>query len=128
MVQFHPWFNFVSLCCNLIIIHYNTQTQWEIKFKPRIKLNHNIYPGFIPFFEQKLQGFFKDSLPMLQGLHSLQKRALSLCLFYFLHNIGNIILKVFLCLLGWIKLAPKFKDFPEPTAILNDFQGLDLLF
>ena len=30
--------------------------------------------------------------------------------------------------LGWIKLAPKFKDFPAPTAIFKDFQGLELLF
>ena len=26
-----------------IIIHYLTQKQKKIKFKPRIKLNHNIY-------------------------------------------------------------------------------------
>ena len=26
--------------------------------------------------------------------------------------------------LGWIKLAPKFKEFPAPTAIFKDFQGL----
>ena len=25
--------------------------------------------------------------------------------------------------LGWIKLAPKFKDFPVSTAIFKDFQG-----
>ena len=25
--------------------------------------------------------------------------------------------------LGWIKLAPKFKDFPAPTEIFKDFQG-----
>ena len=35
--------NFISLCFKLIIIHYHTQKQREIKFKPRIKLNHNIY-------------------------------------------------------------------------------------
>ena len=35
--------NFISLCCKLIIIHYHTPKQREIKFKPRIKLNHNIY-------------------------------------------------------------------------------------
>ena len=34
--------NFISLCFKLIIIHYNTQEQREIKFKPRIKLNHSI--------------------------------------------------------------------------------------
>ena len=35
--------NFISLCCKLIIIHYHTPKQREKKFKPRIKLNHNIY-------------------------------------------------------------------------------------
>ena len=35
--------NFIFLCFKLIIIHYHTQKQREIKFKPRIKLNHNIY-------------------------------------------------------------------------------------
>ena len=43
------WFNFIlgltfiSLCFKLIIIHYHTPKQREIKFKPRIKLNHNTY-------------------------------------------------------------------------------------
>ena len=36
--------------------------------------------------------------------------------------------KVFLCSLGWIKLAPKFKDFPALTAIFKNFQGLEFLF
>ena len=35
--------NFIFLCFKLIIIHYHTQKQNKIKFKPRIKLNHNIY-------------------------------------------------------------------------------------
>ena len=35
--------NFISLCFKLIIIHYHTRKQKEIKFKPRIKLNHKIY-------------------------------------------------------------------------------------
>ena len=35
--------NFISLCFKLIIIHYHTAKQREIKFKLRIKLNHNIY-------------------------------------------------------------------------------------
>ena len=34
--------NFISLCFKLLIIHYHTQKQREIKFKPRIKWNHNI--------------------------------------------------------------------------------------
>ena len=32
--------NFIFLCFKLIIIHYHTQKQRQIKFKPRIKLNH----------------------------------------------------------------------------------------
>ena len=27
-----------------------------------------------------------------------------------------------------IKLAPKFKDFPAPTAIFKDFHGLEFFF
>ena len=34
--------NFISLCFKLIIIHYHTPKQREIKFERRIKLNHNI--------------------------------------------------------------------------------------
>ena len=35
--------NFIFLCFKLIVIHYHTQKQRKIKFKPRKKLNHNIY-------------------------------------------------------------------------------------
>ena len=36
--------NFIFFCFELIIIHYHTQKQKKIKFKPRRKLlNHNIY-------------------------------------------------------------------------------------
>ena len=43
VVQFHRWFNFSSIICfKLIIIHYHTQKQRKIKFKQRMKLNHNI--------------------------------------------------------------------------------------
>ena len=41
--SFIPGLNFVFLCFKLIILHYHTQTQREIKFKPRMQLNHNIY-------------------------------------------------------------------------------------
>ena len=37
--------NFISLCSKLII-DYHTPKQRKIKFKPRIKLNHNKYPHF----------------------------------------------------------------------------------
>ena len=35
--------NFIFLCFKLIILHYHTRKQRKIKFKPGIKLNHNIY-------------------------------------------------------------------------------------
>ena len=41
--SFIPGLNVVFLCVKLIIIHYHTQTQRKIKFKPRMKLNHNVY-------------------------------------------------------------------------------------
>ena len=34
--------NFIFLCFRLIIIHYHTPKQREIKFEQRINLNHNI--------------------------------------------------------------------------------------
>ena len=45
--------NFIFFCLKLIIIHYHTQKQKKIKFKPRIKLNHNINTKSI---DTKLQG------------------------------------------------------------------------
>ena len=35
--------NFILFCFKLIIIYYHTQKQKKMKFKPRIKLNHNIF-------------------------------------------------------------------------------------
>jgi len=48
--------NFIFLCFQLIIIHYHTPTQKEIKFKPRIKLNHisNISFGAKQFEKAKV--------------------------------------------------------------------------
>ena len=43
------WFNFIPslsfrfFSFKLIFVHYHTQKQKKIKFKPRIKLNHNMY-------------------------------------------------------------------------------------
>ena len=37
--------NFISFCSKLVI-DYHTPKQRKIKFKPRIKLNHNKYPHF----------------------------------------------------------------------------------
>ena len=41
--------NFIFLCFKLIIIHYHTPKQSIIKFKPRMKLNHNTYSLFLCF-------------------------------------------------------------------------------
>ena len=43
LVQFYPWFKFYFLCFRLINIHYGTPKQRKIKFKPMVKLNHNIH-------------------------------------------------------------------------------------
>ena len=42
-VNFIFGLNFTSLCFKLIIVHYHTYKPGEMKFKPRIKLNHNMY-------------------------------------------------------------------------------------
>ena len=34
--------NFIFLCLKLIVLYYHPLNQREIKFKQRIKLNHNI--------------------------------------------------------------------------------------
>ena len=56
------WFNFIlglnlfHLCFKLIIINYHSQKQRKRKFKPRIKLNHNIYiQGQRIFFVEKVR-------------------------------------------------------------------------
>ena len=41
--NFIPGLNFISHCFGVIIIHYLTPKQREIKFKPGMKLNHSIY-------------------------------------------------------------------------------------
>ena len=48
--------NFISLCFKVIIIHYHTQKQREIKFEPRIKLNHNIHVH-VPGTSKRLFGY-----------------------------------------------------------------------
>ena len=44
------WLNFIHdlnfFLCSKLIIDYHTPKQRKIKFKPRIKLNHNKYPHF----------------------------------------------------------------------------------
>ena len=96
------------------------------------------FSGFIyPFLNKKLKDFsrtFKDRFPIFQGLHSVQKRALSLYFFgssptWAILSWRSFCVYSFLPLenlKGWIKLALKFKDFSAPTAII--FQGLSRTF
>ena len=53
LVQFYLWFKFYFFCFKLIIIYHHTQKQKKIKFKPRIKLNHNIYTTALANKEQR---------------------------------------------------------------------------
>jgi len=38
--------------------------------------------GFVPFFEQKIQGLFKDTFRVFQGLYSMQKKSLESMSFF----------------------------------------------
>jgi len=59
--------NFISLCFKLIIIHYHTQKQREIEFKPRIKLNHNIDTTVAVAVQRRV----KNELAFFQSLSRL---------------------------------------------------------
>ena len=74
--------------------------------------------GFVPFFEQKIQGLSNDTFPIFQGLLPVQKRALSLRLFQFFHNMSNSIPKVFL----WF--APIPLEFYLNYIVSIEIQGL----
>ena len=55
MVQFYTWFKFYfHLFLGTVMYNNELKTLREIKFKPRIKLNHKTY--IIPFL-QKFQDF-----------------------------------------------------------------------
>ena len=84
-------------------------------------------------FEQKLQGLFKDFQGHISHFSrtpfSAKKRFESMSFLvlpqheqFYPEGLSYQVLEN----LGWIKLAPKFKDFPAPTAIFKDFQGLEL--
>ena len=70
---------FFSLCFKLIIIYYHTQKQRRINFKPRTKLNHNIYK-FIFLFLFHFIPCFRVMLPlscMRHGQRLVMKNFLS---------------------------------------------------
>ena len=86
--------------------------------------------GFVPFFEQNIQGLFKDfqgNISYFARTPFSAKKSLESMSFLFFHNMSNFILKVFLYLLLFlIKLALKFKDFPALTSVFKDFQGIEI--
>ena len=61
-------------------VHERTIYSHVLRNPVRCKTDKN-NTGFIPFFKPKIQGLiktFKDTFPIFQGLHSVQKRALNL--------------------------------------------------
>ena len=50
VVQFYPWLKFYFPLCLGMVMYDNEFKTKEIKFEPRIKLNHNINT-FIGFFK-----------------------------------------------------------------------------
>ena len=86
---------------------------------------------FIPFFERTFQGLSRTHFPLFKD--SIQCKKESWVYVFFSSSTTSAIStwrsSVFAPFpLGWIKLALKFKDFPAPTAIFKDLQGLEFLF
>ena len=56
--------------------------------------------GFVPFFEQKIQGLLRTHFPFFKdSIQLCKKESWVYGFFQFFHNMSNFILKVFLCLL-----------------------------
>ena len=93
-------------------IHYHhdpADTNWGIQLRYQLDRGLSIQ-GSYRFLNKKFKDFsrtFRDTFSIFQGLHSVQKRALSLCLFWFFHNTSNFIPKVFLCLLISLRSSSK---------------------
>lgn len=79
------------------------------------------------------QGLSRPYFPLFNGLNSVQKRAFSLCLFHFFHNMSNFIPEDFLCLplSLWSSVywnSRTFQHRPQFSRTLRTSQGLKLLF
>jgi len=79
---------------------------------------YRINPGFVPLSEQKIQRLFKDIFQIFQGLHSVQKRALSLCLFLALPHQEEFYPE------GLFVFTPFPLQFPLTMKLALKFQGL----
>ena len=65
VVQFYPWFKFQFLLFQTHYhhIYYHSPKQKEVKFKPRIKLNHNIIIHYVMVREQGRAGEVRACMP-----------------------------------------------------------------
>ena len=97
-----------------------------------IRETNCIIQGLNPFLNKKFKGFSRTFTHIFhfQGLHSMEKRASM----YFLalpqrEQIYPEGLSVFAPFpLGWIKLAPKFTNFPAATSFSRAFKALNFHF
>ena len=94
--------SFISLCFKLVIIYYHAKKQREIKIKPRIKLNHNIYKWDKP-----------DGYAMLMSPNNSNKgeTAVHSC-----HCPGDMAVRMYT--VGWCMCAPCFKFVAYKWAFL----------
>ena len=60
VVQFYPWFKFYFLLFMGMVMYGDEFETKENKFKPRIKLNHNIYIDVMWLTEKDLQREIKN--------------------------------------------------------------------
>ena len=104
-----------------------TPLKWTVSDQYPFLFVFELQTVFIPVFEQKIQGLFKD----FQGNISYNsKKEPGVCLFQFFQNMheqfypeGLPVLALFP--LQQFSLALKFKDFSALTAIFNEFQGYE---
>ena len=86
--------------------------------------------GFVPLFEQKIQGLFKHfhghTCHFSRTPFSAKKSLGSTCMSFLLLPQHEQYYPEVLAVLD--KGSTEIQDFPAPTAIFKDFQGLEFLF
>ena len=107
--------NFISLCFKLSIIHYHTPKQGEIKFKPRIKLNHNI-------FTVKYSAFFfcSSSFQRLEKCHGILSSVISNLSENEAHDaLNQMVSRHVICILFTNGATPGLSLLLNPTKIIK---------
>ena len=119
-----------NFCTVLFLTHF--LGLYLVQFSSQHK-SYGVYivSGFIPLFEQIIQGLFKDfqsHISHFSGFsNSVQKRALSLCLLQFFHNRSNFIPRVSLCCSFSLEFYLNYKVSIEIQGLSStdcNFQGL----